>query len=102
MGSHYQIGVQVILFGRIVLFFKISCSSWLQIVPVHQFLLCNYGAKKYQFLFGGDGERSADQVIPDLAALREPERTKPQVCGQEKCSIFPLDRGIHLGNCMEW
>ena len=58
--------------------------------------------KNINFFFGGDGERSADQVIPDLAALRELERTKPQVCGQEKCSIFPLDRGIHLGNCMEW
>ena len=49
LGSHYQIGFQVILFGRVVLFFKISCLSWLQNVPVHQFLLCNYDAKKILF-----------------------------------------------------
>ena len=49
LGSHYQIGFQVILFGRVVLFFKISCLSWLQNVIVHQFLLCNYGAKKNSF-----------------------------------------------------
>ena len=69
----------------------VPLSNW---IPGYSFWQSLRRQKYMNFFFGGDGERSADQVIPDLAALREPERTKPQVCGQAREMLhFPAGQG---------